>query len=43
MVEWFYKHWMSKMAVVLSVYLPSDGVGMKKDEMCNILLQEQSF
>ncbi|MCB9308595.1 MAG: hypothetical protein H6567_00880 [Lewinellaceae bacterium] len=32
-----------QMAVVLSVYLPSDGVGMKKDEMCNILLQEQSF
>lgn len=32
-----------QMSPVLSMILPTDGVGMKHDEMCNILLQEPSF
>lgn len=31
------------MIPVLSLYLPANSVGMQKDEMCNILIQEPSF
>jgi hypothetical protein len=32
-----------QMNPVLSMYLPANGVGIRNDEMCNILLQEPSF